>query len=156
MVTGSKPRTQRLFRYTAPLHVRQHFLHAHIDKSLREKLKLKRRATSIVKGDTVRIMAGAKRGTTGKVTMVNLRSGRIVIDALKRKNAKGKEQNLSIYASNVYITEFNAEDKLRAQKLGIKVEKAAAPKAETKAEKTEDKPQQAAHAHTHGETAAKM
>ena len=44
MMTGSaKPRIQRLFRFTAPMHQRQHFMHAHVDKELRKKMGLNRR-----------------------------------------------------------------------------------------------------------------
>ncbi len=52
-------------------------------------------------------MAGSKKGTTGKVTRVNLRTGKIKIDTLMKKNAKGKEFNIPISANNVYITELN-------------------------------------------------
>ena len=46
--------------------LRQHFVHAHVDKELRTRLGLKKRAVQISKGDTVKIMSGSKRGTTGK------------------------------------------------------------------------------------------
>ncbi len=117
---SSKPRIQRFERYNAPMHIRQHFLHVHVDKSLREKMPVKRRAIQIAKGDTVKIMSGAKRGTTGKVLRVSLRTGRVFLDSLKKKNARGKEFNIGISSSNVYITELNLSDKRRADKLKLK------------------------------------
>jgi large subunit ribosomal protein L24 len=135
MIQSSKPRKQRLFRYTAPLHERQKFVHAHVDKQLREKLKLKKRAIQISRGDSVKVMAGSKKGATGKVTMVNLRSGRIFIDTMKRKNAKGKELGVSISSSNVYITDINLSDKVRAAKLNLKYQPE---KKEQKVEKAQE------------------
>lgn len=130
-MVGGQPRKQRLFRFTAPLHVRQNFVHAHVDKAARLKLGIKTKHIQLRKGDTVKVMAGGSRGKTGKVTAVNLKSGKIMIDSVTRKNARGKEHGVSISANNVYITEFNLEDKLRAKKLGQA--KAAAPVAKTEA-----------------------
>lgn len=143
MIQSGKARKQRLFRYTAPMHAKQHFAHAHIDKALRTKLNIKKRAIQISKGDTVKVMAGGKRGTTGKVTRVNLRTGRLYLDSLMKKNARGKEFGVSISVNNVYITDLNLSDKVRAAKLKVAVvpqQKPAAPKAE-KAEKIEEKKQ---------------
>ncbi len=80
MRMGSKPRYQRYFRFNAPMHVRQHFVHAHIDKALKTKLKLNKRAVQISKGDTVKVMVGSNRGKSGRVMSVNLRTSRITID----------------------------------------------------------------------------
>lgn len=124
MIKSSKPRKQRFFRYNAPMHARQHFVHSHIDKALRAKLGIKRRSVQISKGDTVKIMAGSKKGTTGKVIRVSLRTGRISIDSLVKKTAKGKEFNVPVSASCVYITELNLSDKLRAAKLKLAQQKA--------------------------------
>jgi large subunit ribosomal protein L24 len=150
MVQSSKPRKQRLFRYTAPLHVRQHFLHVHLDKKLKDKFQIKKRSVQVSKGDSVKVMTGSNKGKEGKVMSVSLRSGRILIDTIKRKNAKGKELHIPIYASNVYITELSLEDKMRAAKLNlkqVKTEKKQAPAAveapKPTAEKAEKPPLQA-------------
>lgn len=137
MIQSSKARKQRLFRFTAPMHSKQHFLHAHLDKALKAKLNIKKRAVQISKGDTVKVMAGGKRGTTGKVTRVNLRTGRIYLDSLMKKNARGKEFGVSISVSNVYITDLNLSDKVRAGKLRVSVVPQA--KAQPKAEKADEK-----------------
>ncbi len=123
MIKSSKPRKQRRFRFNAPMHVRQHFVHSHLDKALRAKLGIKRRSVQISKGDTVKVMAGSKKGTTGKVIRVSLRTGRINIDSLVKKTAKGKEFNVPLSASNVYITDLNLSDKVRAAKLKLAQQK---------------------------------
>lgn len=120
-IKSSKPRRQRFFRFNADMHERQHFVHAHLDKPLRQRLGIKTRAVQISKGDTVRVVAGGNRGKTGKVTLVSMRRGSIFIDALKKKNARGKEYSLPVSASNVYITDLNLSDRVRAAKLKVKV-----------------------------------
>ncbi len=122
MISSSKPRKQRLFRYTAPMHDRQKFMHVHVDKALRQKLPMKTRAIQVSKGDTVKVMSGSNRGTSGKVTKVNLRTGKLYIDSLKKKNAKGKEFQIPISSGNVYVTDLNLTDKRRANKLKLKQE----------------------------------
>ncbi|MGC8478664.1 MAG: 50S ribosomal protein L24 [Candidatus Micrarchaeia archaeon] len=107
MISSSQRRSQRAFRYAAPLHVRQHFVHAHVDKSLRSKLGLSIRSARVAKGDTVKIMSGKNKGKTGKVTKVDLGKGVIFMEALVRKNAKGKEISVPIAPSSVYITDFD-------------------------------------------------
>ncbi len=133
------------------MHSRQHFLHAHIDKALRTKLKLTKRTVQISKGDTVKIMTGSKKGSIGKVIAVDLRTGRIQLDSLSRKSMKGKELKLRIYVSNVYITELNLSDKFRAAKLKVAPVPIQKPKVEEKkAEPAAPTPKaEAAHAHTH-------
>jgi large subunit ribosomal protein L24 len=117
MISSGKPRKQRKFRFAAPLHARQHFLHAHLAKEARQKLGIKVRAVQISKGDTVKVMSGKKKGTTGKVTSVSLRKNAIYLDSYVKKNAKGKEYGVPINVSNVYITDLNLVDKARAAKL---------------------------------------
>jgi large subunit ribosomal protein L24 len=123
MIKSSKPKKQRFFRFNAPMHARQHFLHSHVDKALKTKLGIKKRSIQISRGDTVKVMAGSKKGTTGKVIRVSLRTGKISIDSLIKKNAKGKEFNVPVSASNVYITDLNLTDKIRAAKLKVAQQK---------------------------------
>ncbi len=119
MIESAQPRRQRRFRFNAELHQRQHFVHAHIDEALKKKLGIKRNTVQISKGDSVKVVSGSKKGTTGKVTKVNLRKGRVLIDSLMRKNAKGKESGVPISVSNVYITDLVLTDKIRAAKLKV-------------------------------------
>ncbi len=128
MVSSSKPRMQRLFRFNAPLHIKQRYMHAHLDGQLKTKLKLSSRSVRIVSGDTIKVMSGAHRGKIGKVTSVNLRLNKIAISGIVRKDAKGKEKQILIRPNNVYITELNLTDKVRASALNLAQVKSA-PKA---------------------------
>ncbi len=116
-MVGGQARKQRLFRFTAPLHARRGFVHAHIDKATKQKLGIKKNSTQVRRGDTVKVMAGSNKGKSGKVTNVNLRTSKITINSVTRKNARGKEYGIPISANNVYITELNLDDKLRVKKL---------------------------------------
>lgn len=117
MIESSQPRAQRKFRYNAPLHDRQKFMHAHVSDELAKKLGIKSRSISVRKGDTVKVQSGSHMGKTGKVSAVDLKTGRIFIEGINRKNAKGKEFPLPIYSSNVYLTDIDLTDKLRSAKI---------------------------------------
>ncbi|MGA3020376.1 MAG: 50S ribosomal protein L24 [Candidatus Micrarchaeales archaeon] len=124
MIESSKPRKQRLFRYNAPMHVRQAFIHAHISKELAAKLSIRRRNIGIRRGDSIKVMNGKSRGKSGKVLSVDLKRGTVFIEGISRKNAKGKELQIPISASNVYITDLNLTDKKRADKIeGMKTKR---------------------------------
>lgn len=130
MIQSSQPRNQRKFRYNAPLHERQSFVNAHVSKELASKLGIKKRSIAVRKGDTIKVMAGAQKGKSGKVSAVDLRKGIIFVDGMTRKTAKGKEVMLRISASNVYLTDLDTSDKLRKAKLDQF--KVAAPAAQAK------------------------
>jgi large subunit ribosomal protein L24 len=132
MIKSSKPRKQREFRHNAPLHQMQHLAHAHISKELKQKLKISLRSIQVSKGDTVKLVTGSKKGTSGKVTKVDLRKGTLFIDSYNRKDAKGKEKSIPVSISNVYITDLNLSDKRRAQKLKVAPTTSAKPSVEAK------------------------
>ncbi len=91
-------------------------MHAHTDKALRSRLGIGR-SIRISKGDTVKVMCGSKKGATGKVSGVRLRSGYIHVEGLMRKNARGKELRIPIRPENVYIIDIDASDRRRMQRL---------------------------------------
>ena len=97
------------------MHARQKLVHARIAKELAAKLAIKKRNTADRQGDTVKVMSGGSKGKSGKVSSVSLRSGIILIEGIVRKNAKGKELPIPIRPSNVYITDLDLSDKLRAR-----------------------------------------
>ena len=117
MIESGKPRKQRIFRYSAPMHLRQHMVNAHISKQLSEKLGIKKRSIAVRKGDTVIVMKGSSKGKSGKVSDVDLKRYTVTVSGVVRKNAKGKEVPILINASNVYITELDETDKLRKEKI---------------------------------------
>ena len=55
--------------YNAPLHIKRKRISAHLDENLL--LKYDKRAISVIKGDTVRVMRGNYRGHEDKVVKVN-------------------------------------------------------------------------------------
>jgi large subunit ribosomal protein L24 len=112
---SSKPRKQRKFRFNAPLHVRHKFVNAHISKELKEKMKIKARSIEVRRGDTVKVMSGAQKGKSGKVSRVDLKKGFVYIEGIVRKNSKGKEIMIPIRASNLYITDLDLSDKYRKE-----------------------------------------
>lgn len=113
MIQSGQPRKQRKFRANAPMHIRQNFVNVHISKELSAKLGLKRRSIEVRKGDTVKVMAGDSRGKTGKVAEVDLKTGKVFIEGLARKNAKNKDKTIPIYSSNLYLTDLDLTDKYR-------------------------------------------
>ncbi len=102
MTKSAQPRKKRKFRYTAPLHAAAKFLHAHLSKELRAKLK--KRSIRVRKGDTVKVMKGKYRGLAGKVTGVSREL--VNIEGAIVKKVGGKELPVDIPACNVVITQM--------------------------------------------------
>jgi large subunit ribosomal protein L24 len=97
--------------------VRQKFVHAHVAKELAKKLGIKKRSVGVRRGDTVKVMSGNSRGKNGKVSDVDLRRAVVFIEGIARKTAKGREIQIPISASNVYITDLNLTNKWRSAKI---------------------------------------
>jgi len=102
--TSDKPRQQRKYRYTAPLHLRRHFVHVHLSKDLRAKMKT--RAVAVKTGDKVKVMRGNFAGKEGKVMSVNLTRTKIFIEGMTAKKQKGKEVAVPFEPSNLMIMEM--------------------------------------------------
>ena len=114
-VVSGQPRKQHKARIDAPLHVRQKYLHAHLESKLAERYKL--RSLQIRKGDTVRVLRGDSRDQEGKVAKVNLKDESIEVDGVTVHKADGSEVARPIHPSNVIITKLELKDKLRVNKL---------------------------------------
>ncbi|RZN65517.1 MAG: 50S ribosomal protein L24 [Candidatus Methanoliparum thermophilum] len=108
---SKQPRKQRKFLYTAPLHIRQKFVGAHLSKELREKYG--KRCISLVKGDKVLLVRGDDKGKEGKVLKVDLKRVKIWIEGISLAKADGTEVPRAIHPSNVIITRLNLEDEER-------------------------------------------
>ena len=102
MIKSAQPRKKRKFQYTAPLHLAAKFLNAHLSKELR--VKMKKRAMRVRKGDTVKILKGKFRGLSGKVTGVS--RGLITIEGAIIKKLGGTEIPVEVNPSNVVITQI--------------------------------------------------
>ncbi len=115
---SSKPRKQRKFLYTAPIHLRRKVLASHLSKELREKFK--RRALPLRKGDEIQVMRGKFKGKTGKVARVNYKKYRVYIEGVTRKRTVGTEAQVSLHPSKLKIINLNLDDKRRQKILGRK------------------------------------
>lgn len=128
---------QRKYKFNAPLHTKRSMLSANLSKELREKYT--RRSFPVVVGDKVKIAVGSFKGKTGKVTKVNVKDSKLIIDVAYTMKKSGAKSFYPVNASNVQIIEFNLKDSVREKSLSIKTseKKAAKPKAAPKAAKSE-------------------
>lgn len=106
-----QPRKQRKYRHNAPLHVRQKFVSAHLDKALRKEYK--KRSFALRKGDEIIVMRGEFKGKKAVVSRIDLKKTKLFTEELKRKKASGQEVSVPIEPSNVKIVRLNMDDKMR-------------------------------------------
>jgi len=114
MVT-TKPGKQRKEMYNAPLHKKRKWISSHLEENLL--LKYDKRAVSVIKGDTVRVMRGSFKGHEDKVAKVNIGDRTIEIEGLTMTKADGNKIAKPLHASNLMITKLNLTDKWRRKKL---------------------------------------
>lgn len=110
-----KPRKQIKEIYNAPLHMKRKRLSSHLEENLL--LKYDKRAASVVKGDTVRVMRGSFKGHEDKVVGVKVGKRIIEIEGITMTKADGNKIPKPIHPSNVIITKLNLTDKWRRKKL---------------------------------------
>lgn len=120
-------RKQRKYQKNAPLHIKYKFTASNLSKELRKKIG--KRNLEIRKGDTVKVMRGRFAGKTGKITSVDLKRIRVIIEGLQNKKKDGTKVNVYFHPSKIQITELGeARGKEK--------------KTETKPEKSEIKPEE--------------
>jgi large subunit ribosomal protein L24 len=113
-----QPRKQRLYRHSAPLHIKQKFVHAHLSKELRQKYGI--RSIGLKKDDKVKIMRGQFNGKTGSIESLDLKTSKAIITGIEIAKKDGSKTRYPIHASNLMITELNLNDKKRKTKLEVK------------------------------------
>ena len=109
------PRKQRKYRFTAPLHIKSHFLSSHLSKELRKKYG--RRAIRIRKGDRVTIVRGQFRKISGKIERIDLKNSKVFIEKVEVIKKDGNKSFYPIDSSNIIITELVLTDKKRVNML---------------------------------------
>lgn len=124
--SSSQPRKQRKYRVNAPLHVKRRLTRCHLSKDLRKKYQ--KRGFSPVKGDTVRVMRGNFKSRSGKVEIVDVKSGIIKVAGIEVSRKDGNKSLVSLQPSNLMITSLNLQDKARAARLENKKSKEKAVK----------------------------
>ena len=115
--SSTQPRKQRKFRYNAPLHLKQKFMHVHLAAALRQKYG--RRDIQSKREDKVKILRGQFKGKEGKVSRLSLMRGKIYVTGIENIKKDGSKLPAALVASNLQIIELNLEDKKRKQKLEI-------------------------------------
>lgn len=98
-----KSDTERKKYHTEKMHKRKKRLRAHLSAELRKKLKNKKRAILLHKGDRVKIMRGPQKGKEAKVSRVNTVRRKIFLEGVMVRNARGKEMVLPLEPSNLLI-----------------------------------------------------
>ena len=84
------------------------------------KKQYNKRSTSVVKGDTVKIVRGEYKGVEGKVEKINTEKGKLSIEGVQREKIKGGNVKVLIHASNVIISSLNMDDNYRKNKMDNK------------------------------------
>jgi len=110
-----KPRKQRRELYNAPGHIKRNWISSHLEENLL--IKYDKRAISVIKGDTVRVMRGSFKGHEDKVVKVDVKRSFLEIEGITMSKADGNKIAKPIHPSNVMITKLNLTDKWRRRKL---------------------------------------
>ena len=121
---SSKPKVQRKWHHTKPLHTSRKEFSGHLSKELRRELG--RRSLEIRKGDTVKVMRGGEKysGKSGKAIGFKAPKKQVLIEGIMRKKVSGKEIHVPFKASNLLITAIEDKDPRRLK--GKKTKKQAA------------------------------
>lgn len=112
-MVSNQPRKQRRARFQAALHEKKKFLRAMLSESLREKYG--RRSALLRAGDTVKIMRGDRAGHEGKVTAIDLKNEKVIVEGITIAKADGTEKPRPLHASNLKITKLELKDKTREE-----------------------------------------
>ena len=115
---SSKPKKQRKARFTANWAERRKRMSAPLSKQLREKLGV--RSLPVRTGDHVLLVRGQNDlvGQQGRVTKVDYKRYRLIIDKVQRKKTDGTALPYPVFPSNVIITKL-AKDKWRTGRDGL-------------------------------------
>ena len=113
--SSKKPRKQRKYRLSAPLHIKKKFVQSHLSKDLRKKYS--KRSIGLRKGDKVKIMQGQFKKHEGKIEKINLKKTKVFVSGVELTKRDGTKRLFALHPSNLMITELNLEDKLRQKTL---------------------------------------
>jgi len=109
---SAKPRKQRKFVRTAPLHIRRKMIASHLQADIRKQYGV--RSLPLRKGDEVTVMRGKFRKRSGKVSRINTDKYLVYVEGVVVKRTDGTERQAGLHASNLMITRLNLDDKRRA------------------------------------------
>jgi ribosomal protein uL24 len=140
-----KPDTERKKYHKEKLHKRKKRLHSHLSKELRSKLKKKKRAIQVRKGDTVKVMRGPGKGKQAKIARVSTVKRKVYLEGVNTRTAKGRENPLPLEPSNLMLVALEAS-KERKELFSEDIFKKAEKPKPAKVEKPEAKKEEKAEA----------
>ena len=114
--SSTQTRKQRKYRHNAPHHVKSKFLSVHLDEKLRKEHNT--RSLRVRTGDSVKVVAGAHKGTVAKVSRVSLKYSKVYVEGIENTKADGTKSAIPIDPSNLMITEM-VQDKKRVKKTTV-------------------------------------
>ncbi|MBU0586457.1 50S ribosomal protein L24 [Candidatus Micrarchaeota archaeon] len=129
--------SERKKLYTAKKHEKRAYVHVHLSKELKSKLGIKKRAITINKGDSVKVLRGSLKGKSAKVARVSYGKSVVYLEGVSRKNAKGTETLIPFQPSNLILTELLISKERRTQ---YSIQAKPTPKVEAKPKTTDEKP----------------
>lgn len=108
-VSRSRRKARRRF-FTAPSHVRRNIMCAAVSKQICKEYGVPRLSIPIRKEDTVKVVRGKyKTEQANKVTNVNRKKYRLLIEGINRDKANGSQVKVPIHYSNVVITKLKLD-----------------------------------------------
>ena len=110
-IRSVQPRKQRKFRANAPLHTKHKFLSANLSKTLRGKYG--KRSIPVRKGDEVTVMRGSFKKKRAKISDINLKRSRVVLEGIQRSKKDGTKVNVYFNPSSLQLQTLNVDDKKR-------------------------------------------
>ena len=115
MMKITSPRKQRKSLYQDPLHKR----YKRFSAPLAPELKTSHNTNSLPArtGDIVRIMRGDRKGLEGKITRVDRKNYKILVEGVTREKVDGTTIPVPIHPSKVMIVNLNLDDKWRREVL---------------------------------------
>ncbi|MCK5547766.1 MAG: 50S ribosomal protein L24 [Thermoplasmata archaeon] len=113
-----KARKKRQALANAPLHRMRKNLGTHLSPKYLEDEKVDYPRSAVVKkGDLVKIMRGSEKGKEGKVTDIDMKTGKVAIEGITIAKADGSQVERYTHASNIMITKILLDDSWRKKKL---------------------------------------
>ncbi len=108
---------QRKYRDNAPMHVRDKFISANLNQTLRDELGV--RSLGIRVGDRAKVMRGDDKGVEGIVSNIDRQEEKIYINNLDRQKIDGTMKEKPFDPSNLQLQALNLEDDERIEKYDV-------------------------------------
>ncbi len=117
MTRSTRAGKQRKARANASIHNKKRMVSAHLSSSLMSEYNV--RSLPVRKGDTVKILRGAKdfKTSEAKVASVDLKSCKIIIENITIPKADNTQKPKPVDPSDVLITKLDLSDPWRKNKL---------------------------------------